>query len=153
MPDIGDQVSVIMDEHNENGYVSGSLPSNVDITPVGVTLNKTFFIQTKDGTTFQYDRSTSSYSVAFTDAAGSISITMQTGASFTLASDGTLTLQDAHGTQLELDNAGNCYCSGNLRVKGTITEGFGTGATVGVSTHQHGTGSAAAGTVAPTPNT
>ena len=137
MPDIGDQVSVVMDEHHEMGYVSGSVPSNVDTTPAGVTLNKSWFFQTKDGTINQYDRSTSSWSVAFTNSNGNVTISLSGGSTFKMNNDGTVLVQDAHGTQLELDNAGNVKITGNLNVTGSITEGFGTGSTVGVGTHDH----------------
>lgn len=153
MPDVGDQVSVVMDEHYESGYVSGSLPSTVDTTPSGASLNMSFYVQTKDGTTFAYDRNAHSLAVAFTGAGGSASISLSGGSTFELNADGTVLVQDKHGSKIAMDNAGNVNITGNLTVTGTITEGFGTGSTVGVSTHDHTGGTISGKTGPPIPNT
>lgn len=48
---------------------------------------------------------------------------------------------------------GNIAITGNLTATGVIVAGQGTGDQVGLQTHRHGTGTAASGTVAPTPGT
>jgi phage gp45-like len=70
-------------------------------------------------------------------------------------------LYDSRGAYLWLTPSGPAVgCAGNpmvitgdLHVTGAVIAGFGGGDQVGLQTHQHGTGSAAAGTVAPTAGT
>ena len=66
----------------------------------------------------------------------------QTG--IAIVTTGTLTFQASNAT---LDS------SGNLSVAGEVTAGNGTGDSVTLQHHQHGTGTAAAGTTAPTAGT
>lgn len=49
--------------------------------------------------------------------------------------------------------SGTITIKGDLHVSGTVIAGFGTGDQVGLQTHRHGTGTAAAGTSVPTPGT
>jgi phage baseplate assembly protein V len=54
MPDVGEGVACLVDEHCENGVVLGAVYSQVDGTPVQDS-NK-FHMRFKDGTQLEYDR-------------------------------------------------------------------------------------------------
>jgi len=54
MPDIGEQVLCLMDEHDEDGAVLGAVYSQVDTTPVQ-SADK-WHLSLKDGAQFEYDR-------------------------------------------------------------------------------------------------
>jgi len=117
MPDIGEQVLVLMDEHDENGAVVGSLGSTVDTAPSWATAN-TFGVQFSDGTLLRYDRS-----------AHVLTAVLGTG--------GTALIQDGSGTSLHLTNDGNAVLTGNLHVTGAVIAGYGGGDQVGLQTHTH----------------
>jgi phage baseplate assembly protein V len=55
MPDVGEQVAVLMDEHYEDGAVLGAIYSSVDPPPGGMTADKRH-LTTKDSAIFEYDR-------------------------------------------------------------------------------------------------
>jgi len=86
-PDIGEQVVCLLDEHDENGCVLGSIPSLVDAPPPGLTPDE-FYVQFQDGTTLQYNRATHQLTIA-------------------LVAGGTATLSQAAGGQINLDATGN----------------------------------------------
>jgi phage baseplate assembly protein V len=75
MPDIGEQVVCLMDEHDEGGVVIGAIYSQVDATPVQ-NADK-FHLGFKDGTTVEYDRSAHVMALDFQD---STTITYDSGA-------------------------------------------------------------------------
>jgi phage gp45-like len=58
-----------------------------------------------------------------------------------------------HMTAGGINIAGNVAITGNATVTGEVTAGFGTGDSVTLQKHQHGTGTAAAGTSVPTAGT
>ena len=74
---------------------------------------------------------------------------------------GEVTLYDMWGRTIRLTSTGitiNCGAvpmtiTGNLRVTGSITAGYGGADQVGLQSHRHGTGAAAAGTSIPTAGT
>lgn len=75
-----------------------------------------------------------------------------------LKSDGTIVLTGFHKVVMTADTeiditAPTVKITGNLQVTGSITGGFGTGDSIGLQTHKHGTGLAAAGTSVPTAGT
>lgn len=81
-PDINEQVCVLMDENDENGIVLGSVPSQADQAPAGLTPAQ-FYIGFEDGTILQYNRTTHQLTVSLgtggqavlsTDAGGSITL-------------------------------------------------------------------------------
>jgi hypothetical protein len=76
----------------------------------------------------------------------SLAVTAAGSATFTVPAGQTLTLAVAGGATATLTAAG-------WEVTGVVVAGAGTGDQVGLQTHRHGTGTAAAGTVAPTPGT
>jgi phage baseplate assembly protein V len=55
IPDIGEQVVCLMDEHDEDGAVLGCIYSQADPTPVQ-SADK-WHLHVKDGASFEYDRS------------------------------------------------------------------------------------------------
>lgn len=65
MPDLGEQVVCLMDERDEAGVVLGAIYSQVDSTPVQ-SADK-FHIGFKDGTAFEYDRSSHLLELSFED--------------------------------------------------------------------------------------
>jgi phage baseplate assembly protein gpV len=68
LPDIGEQVVCLMDEHDEAGVVLGAIYSQVDTTPVQ-SADK-FHLGFKDGTSIEYDRAAHVLELTFQDAAG-----------------------------------------------------------------------------------
>ena len=75
---------------------------------------------------------------------GDVVVTHGSGSTLTMTSNGDITIVPSSGT---------LKVTGNVWATGTIIAGEGTGDSVGLQTHRHGTGSAAAGTVAPTAGT
>ncbi len=86
-------------------------------------------------------------------AQGELWLVHSSGAKIALTSDGKITLTDAGGAVVGLTNDGNVSVTGNLHVSGAVVAGFGGGDAVSLQTHKHGTGTAAAGTSAPTAGT
>ncbi|HCL5251816.1 TPA: phage baseplate assembly protein V [Salmonella enterica] len=54
LPDIGEQVEVLLDDNGEDGVVLGAVYSSVDAAPVA-SLDKRY-VQFADGAAFEYDR-------------------------------------------------------------------------------------------------
>ena len=75
MPDLGEQVVCLMDEHDEDGCVLGAIYSTVDTPPVS-SADK-FHASFKDGAAFEYDR-----------AAHALSISLPAGATMSVAAPG-----------------------------------------------------------------
>jgi len=70
--------------------------------------------------------------------AGEAWLVHKAGASIKMATNGTITMTDPHGTILTLDNAGNVAITGNVTVSGTITaQGDVTGNGTSLHTHTH----------------
>ncbi len=118
MPDVGEQVVVLMDEHDEYGSVVASIYSTAD-TPPGWAGADTRGIQFSDGTIIRYDRAAHVLTVAL-GAGGSATISTPLGNEVVLGADGTTLLQDHIGAQVKLSNDGNVRVLGNLLVSGTI---------------------------------
>lgn len=85
MPDVGEQVVCMMDEHDEDGAVLGAIYSSVD-QPAVASLDKLHW-KSKDGAAFEYDR-----------AAHALGISLPGG--------GTVTIS-ANGASIAIDGAGN----------------------------------------------
>jgi phage baseplate assembly protein V len=71
IPDVGEQVVCLMDEHDEDGAVLGSIYSTVDTPPVS-SADK-WHLTMKDGATFEYDRSSHALAVSI-PSGGTVSI-------------------------------------------------------------------------------
>lgn len=61
LPDVGEQVAVLLDSHGEDGCVLGAVYSDVDKVPVS-SRNK-WHRRFKDGSIFEYDRELHRYQV------------------------------------------------------------------------------------------
>jgi phage baseplate assembly protein V len=94
MPDIGEMVVCLMDEHFEDGAVLGAIYSSTD-TPPASSPDK-YHWTFKDGATFDYDRSSHALAV-------------------TLPAGGTMTIR-ANGATIQIDASGNI----NLTAAGNI---------------------------------
>lgn len=97
-PDLGEQVCVIMDAHDEDGAVIGSVPSMADFAPSGFGPN-IFYIGFADGTSFEYNRTTHAMSITLCDG-GTITMTQPAGGKIALDASGNLTLQAASSITL-----------------------------------------------------
>ena len=56
LPDMGEQVEVLLDDNGEDGVVLGAVYSTVDTAPVASRDKR--YVQFSDGAAFEYDRST-----------------------------------------------------------------------------------------------
>lgn len=101
-PDMGEQVAVIFDEFDENGYVAGSMPSMADFAPEGLGPDITY-IGFKDGTSFKYNRATHEMTVTLA-ASASFTLTQPSGGAIGIDPDGNITLQAA--SSITLSGAG-----------------------------------------------
>jgi len=85
IPDIGEQVVCLMDEHDEAGTVLGAIYSSADTPPVQ-SADK-YHISFKDGASVEYDR-----------AAHALGVSLPNGATMNLS---------AHGASIAIDAIGN----------------------------------------------
>lgn len=92
-PDLGEQVLVIMDEHDENGCVIGSVPSRADQAPAGLTPDD-FYIGFEDGTVLHYNRSTHALQIALGNG-GQVTISQPLGGKIALDQNGNVEIQAA----------------------------------------------------------
>lgn len=92
-PDIGELVKVTMDEFDENGTVDGSIPSQVDAAPSGLT-PADFLVEFQDGTTFHYNRNTHQMTLAL-GAGAMMTLSQPTGGKIELDSSGNVEIQAA----------------------------------------------------------
>lgn len=75
MPEIDEQVVVLLDENGEEGVVLGGIFSEVDVPPV--TGLDRLHIAMKDGTTFDYDRA--AHQLAVTVKGGDVVVNVDAG--------------------------------------------------------------------------
>lgn len=75
LPDVGDQVAVILDEREEAGCIVGAVYSSADPVPAGASVNKRI-LRFGDGGVVEYDR-----------AAHVLKVTMPAGGKMQLAGD------------------------------------------------------------------
>ena len=85
MPDVGEQVVCLMDDHDEDGAVLGSIYSTTDTPPVS-SADK-WHLTMKDGATFEYDRNSHNLAVSI-PRGGTVTIT-------------------ANGAVIQIDASGN----------------------------------------------
>jgi phage baseplate assembly protein V len=85
VPDVGEQVVCLMDEHDEDGTVLGSIYSSADTPPVN-SADK-WHVTMKDSAAFEYDRSQHALAV-------------------TIPNGGTMTIT-ANGGTIQIDASGN----------------------------------------------
>lgn len=77
IPDVGEQVVCFMDEHDEDGAVLGTIFSQPDAPPSGMTVDKRH-LQPKDGAVFEYDRSSHTLTVTI-PSNGTLNVTVNGG--------------------------------------------------------------------------
>jgi phage baseplate assembly protein V len=94
IPDLGEQVVCLMDSHDEDGAVLGAIYSSADTTPVQ-SADK-WHATMKDGSTFEYDRSTHTLAVNVVTT-GTINITVNGGSANITANGGNLNLAAPNG--------------------------------------------------------
>jgi phage baseplate assembly protein V len=96
MPDVGEQVACLMDEHDEDGAVLGSIYSSADMPPV--SSGDKWHVTMKDGATFEYDRSSHVLAVnlpkngTFTVTANSATIQIDANGNIDLTAAGDINL-------------------------------------------------------------
>lgn len=96
MPDVGEQVVCMMDEHDEDGAVLGAIYSSADRPPVA-SADKLHWT-CKDGAAFEYDRAAHSLQLSIPNG-GTVSITAN-GASVAIDGSGNVTLVAAGQVKL-----------------------------------------------------
>lgn len=96
MPDVGEQVVCLMDEHDEAGCVLGAIFSAPDTTPVQ-SADK-FRVSFKDGASFEYDRAAHALAIALPSGA-TLSVTAN-GATLSIDASGNITIHAAGGINL-----------------------------------------------------
>ncbi|ELC4947542.1 phage baseplate assembly protein V, partial [Salmonella enterica] len=125
LPDIGEQVRLLLDEHAEDGVVLGSTYNEQD-RPVIADRNKrrTDFA---DGTFVEYDRKHSAMTIGGAIRTLTISthsdITVQTNTQATVIAKESATIRTQFATvdSAETDVTGNATIKGSLLVEGSIT--------------------------------
>ncbi len=96
VPDIGEQVVCLMDEHDEAGAVLGAIYSSADTPPVQ-SADK-YHMSFKDGASIEYDRAAHALAVSLPNgAAMSVSAS---GASIAIDGGGNVTVHAAGGISL-----------------------------------------------------
>jgi phage baseplate assembly protein V len=90
IPDVGEQVVCLMDEHDEDGAVFGSIFSSTDTTPNGITADKRH-LAPKDGAVFEYDRQSHTLTVTI-PSNGTLNLTVNGGNVNLSAPNGDITL-------------------------------------------------------------
>lgn len=123
LPDVGEQVVCLMDGRDEDGVVIGAIYSQVDATPVQ-SIDK-WHVGFKDGSAFEYDRSTHLLSLTFSDQAaikydaGAHALTAAFNDRTTIKYDAAahvLSVSPSDGTTIKYDATGHVFsilgCSG-----------------------------------------
>ena len=96
IPDVGEQVVCLMDEHDEAGAVLGAIYSSVDTAPVQ-NADK-YHLSFRDGASFEYDRAAHAFAMSLPNGA-TMSLSAH-GASIAIDASGNITVQAAGGISL-----------------------------------------------------
>jgi len=126
LPDVGEQVVCLMDEHDEDGAVLGAIYSTVDQPPPGMTADKVHWTA-KDGAVFEYDRALHALVIALASG-GTVNIAAN-GATISIDSSGNVNV-----TAQGKINLGNGALKGVARLGDTVTCPAGTGTITTAST-------------------
>lgn len=121
IPDLGEQVVCVMDEHDEAGAVLGAIYSSADTPPVQ-SADK-YHISFKDGASFEYDRAAHAFAASLPGGA-TMSVSLN-GASIAIDASGNVKVVPASGAQVQLGAAGGAMGVARLgdRVQVTDDEG------------------------------
>jgi phage baseplate assembly protein V len=117
VPDIGEQVVCLMDEHDEDGAVLGSIFSQVDLPPASMTAEK-WHITMADGATFEYDRSSHTLAISI-PSSGAMNLTVNGGNINLSAPNGNITLK----TNEHTDSVNGIIDTFNAHTHGGIQSG------------------------------
>lgn len=126
VPDIGEQVVCLMDEHDEDGAVVGAIYSTADAAPVNNP--DAFHLSCKDGAAFEYNRASHALQVSI-PSGGSVTITAN-GAQVMIDSNGDVKITASGQIQL-----GGGTLKGVARLGDSVTCPAGTGTIVSASTN------------------
>lgn len=96
IPDIGEQVGCLMDDHDEDGCVLGTFFSQPDHTQNGMTGDKRN-LTVKDGAVFEYDRNSHTLTVNIPPGSSTINITVNGPCNIT-ASQSDVTVTASQGS-------------------------------------------------------
>jgi len=151
-PAIGEQVLIVCDSGDRNhGVILGSVFSKQSLPPdpdgSGGTQSSEFSLVHQSGSFLKFTND-GRVTLETHDA-----LRVYSHSYVQLLADGMIQIQPVGGSDNIKLIAPTVEVTGNLTVTGDITAGQGTGNHIGLRTHKHGTGSAAAGTVVPTANT
>lgn len=102
MPDVGEQVVCVMDEHDEAGAVLGAIYSVADTPPVQ-SADK-YHMSFKDGASFEYDRS--GHTLAVNLPSGSTMNISLNGASIAIDASGDVAIVPGDGAKVRLGGTG-----------------------------------------------
>lgn len=102
LPDLGEQVVCLMDEHDEAGAVLGAIYSAADVPPVQ-SADKCHF-SFKDGASFEYDRS--AHTLAVNLPSGSAMNIGVNGASIAIDALGNVMIAPGSGATIQLGAKG-----------------------------------------------
>jgi phage baseplate assembly protein V len=102
LPDLGEQVVCLMDEHDEAGAVLGAIYSVADTPPVQ-SADK-FHISFKDGASFEYDRAAHALAVSLPGGA-TVNISLN-GAAIAIDASGNVGVVPGNGAKIQLGAAG-----------------------------------------------
>jgi phage baseplate assembly protein V len=91
IPDVGEQVVCLMDEHDEDGCVLGAIFSQADPAPPSMTADK-WHVSFKDGAVIEYDRHNHVLAISV-PANGTINITVNGGNINLAAPNGDITFK------------------------------------------------------------
>jgi phage baseplate assembly protein V len=126
LPDVGEQVVCLMDEYDEDGAVLGSIYSDADQPPGGLSVNNVHWAA-QDGGSVDYDRAAHRLSVNV-PAGGTVTIAAS-GASIAIDKDGNVNVST--DKQIHL---GSGELKGVARLGDTVSCPAGTGTIVSAST-------------------
>ncbi len=121
VPDIGEQVVCLMDEHDEAGAVLGAIYSSADTPPVQ-SADK-YHMSFKDGASIEYDRAAHALAVSLPNGA-TMSISAN-GASIAIDASGNVKVVPGNGARIALGASGGGVGVARLgdRVQVTDDEG------------------------------
>ena len=131
IPDVGEQVICLMDEHDEDGAVLGSIYSTADTPPVS-SADK-WHVTMKDGATFEYDRSSHALAMSI-PSGGTVSITANR-ATIQIDESGNINLTAAADIGL-VTNSHNDSVNGIINVYNSHTHPDPQGGSTGAPTQQ-----------------
>jgi len=121
MPDVGEHVACLMDEHSEFGVILGAIYSAADVAPV--SSQDKYHIAFEDGTWLEYDRSEH---ILKADVQGQIEvkatgdILAQSGANVEVKAAGDLAGRALGDVEIRAEGIGQMICKGSVLIKSDV---------------------------------